>query len=394
MTADTQDTNPFLKYWTSVINTGVQADDSPEVVERYTRLNRIAVYQFLIGAFSLLLVMIFLKETHITIRTILFALVGPFVILLAHFRLLLPARIVLCYLPSFIYFILPILAKNIIFGNFFWFPGGLLFASFVPILIFDVKKEKAWIIAIMASLGVCALFIDKWMVMGLRESIDLTVIRDNYYFYKVPQIVLWLAISILLFRQVAISSRLAEESKNISNLLEAKNRRINDQSMELKNRFDELRETQQQLIEEKEQLNKLNSKLRANEEVLRKAYLKLKDNREEIESQNNLIIQQNQELLVRQKEISDLNVNLEKLVGKRTRELEMKNKALVEYAHFNSHQVRSPLTKIMGILYLLKIQDFNKEGEVNNLIAKLDDSVNELDEVIREMNDLFEKENK
>lgn len=91
------------------------------------------------------------------------------------------------------------------------------------------------------------------------------------------------------------------------------------------------------------------------------------------------------EVQARTKEISELNENLEEKVIQRTRELEEKNKRLQEYAYINAHYLRGPLTKIMSVLHLQKLE---RETQINKkYIEILQEAVDELDEVIHSITD-------
>ena len=60
-----------------------------------------------------------------------------------------------------------------------------------------------------------------------------------------------------------------------------------------------------------------------------------------------------------------------------------------EYPHINSHEVRAPLARILGLVNLLEYD--NNKTVTLSLISKLKESANELDKVVRDMNRLLEK---
>jgi GAF domain-containing protein len=80
--------------------------------------------------------------------------------------------------------------------------------------------------------------------------------------------------------------------------------------------------------------------------------------------------------------ISQINKSLEDRVRKRTEELEKQNEKLAEYAFINSHVLRAPLSRILGLIHLVDISE-KKDGQ---LIAYLRQSGNELDEVVKKIN--------
>lgn len=83
-------------------------------------------------------------------------------------------------------------------------------------------------------------------------------------------------------------------------------------------------------------------------------------------------------------EISLINRSLEHVVAERTRELTRRNEQLVSYAYLNSHEVRGPLARLMGLVYLLKQGWWGSSPE--ELVDLIEVSASELDTVIREIN--------
>ena len=89
------------------------------------------------------------------------------------------------------------------------------------------------------------------------------------------------------------------------------------------------------------------------------------------------------------KEISRTNFDLEERIKARTSELEIQNNQLAEYAFINSHLLRGPLCRLLGLINLIdhtEIQDKEKD-----LINHLKLSGEELDEVVKKINSAIEK---
>jgi GAF domain-containing protein len=84
------------------------------------------------------------------------------------------------------------------------------------------------------------------------------------------------------------------------------------------------------------------------------------------------------------KEITQMNEVLEMRVEERTRELEKQNRQLVEYAFINSHLLRGPLSRILGLINLI---EHDKHLNEENIIDLLRQSGDELDGVIRKISD-------
>jgi len=110
----------------------------------------------------------------------------------------------------------------------------------------------------------------------------------------------------------------------------------------------------------------------------------------ELTAANDELLRLNNELQSSNGEIKELNENLEKIVKERTEKINDQLKQLVRYAHMNSHEVRAPLARMLGLLLLIKRED--DEQQLKALLDMLYNSSTELDLVIKEMNCLLERE--
>jgi len=86
------------------------------------------------------------------------------------------------------------------------------------------------------------------------------------------------------------------------------------------------------------------------------------------------------------REIVRINQSLEDRVRERTRELEAQNNQLAEYAYINSHLLRGPLSRLLGLINLIDYAALADKKE-KELIEHLRQSGTELDEVVRKIND-------
>jgi signal transduction histidine kinase len=82
------------------------------------------------------------------------------------------------------------------------------------------------------------------------------------------------------------------------------------------------------------------------------------------------------------------NETLEVAVKKRTIELELQNEQLTEYAFINSHLLRAPLARILGIANLFIMESAGKMND-KLLVQGLIESTNELDAIIRKISDVL-----
>lgn len=84
------------------------------------------------------------------------------------------------------------------------------------------------------------------------------------------------------------------------------------------------------------------------------------------------------------REITRMNETLEDHVHQRTITLEEQNRQLAEYADINSHKLRAPLSKIMG---LISIIDSDLVQTDEKIITHLKSSCIELDEIVKKINE-------
>lgn len=82
------------------------------------------------------------------------------------------------------------------------------------------------------------------------------------------------------------------------------------------------------------------------------------------------------------KEITRMNEMLEQRVKERTTELQNRNEQLTEYAFINSHLLRSPVSKIMGLINLLEV---DKQGDPKEMMGHLKLACDDLDEIVKKI---------
>lgn len=110
-------------------------------------------------------------------------------------------------------------------------------------------------------------------------------------------------------------------------------------------------------------------------------YEKLK---KELEFKNNQLIEVNHEL-------SSINENLEKIAQQRTNQIKDQNKKIIDYAFMNSHKVRGPLARILGLTELFS-QNIIHKSEIPSSLNEIKNNAVELDHQIKEINILLENE--
>jgi signal transduction histidine kinase len=104
------------------------------------------------------------------------------------------------------------------------------------------------------------------------------------------------------------------------------------------------------------------------------------------------ILAKNDELKRQQNEIKQINENLEKKIKERTLILEKKNYQLQEYTYINSHLLRGPLCRILGLIYIIENKLY-PEGSETEFLGHLKESADELDTMIKGLTKTLEEEN-
>lgn len=82
------------------------------------------------------------------------------------------------------------------------------------------------------------------------------------------------------------------------------------------------------------------------------------------------------------REIARMNEMLEQRVKERTAELQSRNEQLTEYAFINSHLLRSPVSKIMGLLNLLEV---DKDADPKVIMGHLKVACDDLDAIVKKI---------
>ena len=102
-----------------------------------------------------------------------------------------------------------------------------------------------------------------------------------------------------------------------------------------------------------------------------------------LEEQKKIIEEQHIKIEESHQSMQALNQNLEALVDERTRQLQKRHEQLKHYAFMNAHEVRGPLSTILGLLQIQ--QEFSTLEEKTELIQMIETSTLKLDQTIREM---------
>jgi len=106
----------------------------------------------------------------------------------------------------------------------------------------------------------------------------------------------------------------------------------------------------------------------------------------EISEKNNEIFKQSVELKALNESLQSLNAHLEERVKERTREIELKNEKLAEYAFMNAHKLSEPLSTIVGLVRLLEEKKVS-DAERQAIIQRIHIAAAELNAILKEIMD-------
>ncbi|SFF54679.1 Tetratricopeptide repeat-containing protein [Thermoflexibacter ruber] len=156
------------------------------------------------------------------------------------------------------------------------------------------------------------------------------------------------------------------------------------------------------LQQKKQEIEKQNRELQQNKEEIEAHNEELRQSKEEIETQRDILTEQNKKLIEAQntikqqhKEIKYRNDNLEKEVDERTRELKTtvqnllkQNQTLEQFSYIISHNLRSPVARIQGLVNVIN-QEYTSSELRNQLLQHLSYSSLMLDNIIKDLTEIL-----
>jgi len=103
----------------------------------------------------------------------------------------------------------------------------------------------------------------------------------------------------------------------------------------------------------------------------------------ELFEKTNEIETQNEELVQSHENLAQLNNHLEQKVQERTIELEKQNELLIKYAYTNAHHLRGPVARLLGLIYLSRMEP---EADCAHFFNLIEAQAKEIDDVVRRIN--------
>jgi hypothetical protein len=220
--------------------------------------------------------------------------------------------------------ILPIIIHESPSDYYFAFPIGIIFHSTLIHISFSSKEEprKFWVF-MMGNFGLLLLCKQILVANDVMPEFQNVLRSDPYY--ALDYILYWLLFNLLTFYLLYVFD-------SYVNGLGQANALIGNQREELSVKNDELK----------------------------KAVISLEQVNQRVE---------------------DLNKNLEIKVLERTKELEIKNEQLVQYAYMNAHKLRGPFCRVKGLVMLKDLISKSSTEEERLIDSLLSESLKELDDV-------------
>lgn len=125
-----------------------------------------------------------------------------------------------------------------------------------------------------------------------------------------------------------------------------------------------------------------------NKEALTSSNNQLSKLKQQIETKNEELETQNQKIHKINAELKDLNKSLELRVAESTSDLKQRNAQLTEYAFINSHLLRAPAARVLGLLNLLgKTTERDKRDEI---IEHLNQAGLDLEKIVGQISQTLE----
>ncbi len=110
---------------------------------------------------------------------------------------------------------------------------------------------------------------------------------------------------------------------------------------------------------------------------------------ERLKKSTEKLLEQNNQLYQQQEELNILRNNLEKIISGKITESQYKAEILKEYSFVNSHHVRAPLARVLGLIDLIEVENRRKKASSAALLHKIKTDAEELDVILKKINTII-----
>lgn len=181
-------------------------------------------------------------------------------------------------------------------------------------------------------------------------------------------------------RTLAISERLRVSEENSNRTLAQQNeeleRKVAERTYEIQTQNEEIAAQNEEILSHNETLVLQHQEIESQRSLLTEQYNKLKEANQIIESQNLIINQRNEALSVEvEKQNEDLKTTNNELIEQ--------NNRLQQFTYIISHNLRAPLTRIIGLATIANM--VKDKEETKDILSKVVRAANELDAVIKDL---------
>ena len=110
---------------------------------------------------------------------------------------------------------------------------------------------------------------------------------------------------------------------------------------------------------------------------------------ERLKKSTEKLVEQNHQLYQQQEELNILRNNLEKIISGKIIESQYKAEILKEYSFVNSHHVRAPLARVLGLIDLIEVENRRSKASSAALLHKIKTDAEELDVILKKINTII-----
>jgi signal transduction histidine kinase len=109
---------------------------------------------------------------------------------------------------------------------------------------------------------------------------------------------------------------------------------------------------------------------------------------ERLKKSTEKLMEQTQQLSQQQVELNLLRNNLESIISGKISEAQSQAEILKEYSFVNSHHVRAPLARVLGLIDLIELENRRNKSS-SNVLRKIKRDAEEIDVILRKINTII-----
>lgn len=350
----------FLKFWNTISQLGLSPNLSEADTKNIITANRIAVILSVLNFLIILAVFVFLGYSNSIPYLVFgeFCYLGNVYVLSKGYHKV--GRVYLgvyVTLASFVYGILIILGRTEFTPYIYYEIKVLMLASAVlPLLIFSFRDKKMLYVTLAVNV-LCLLFFDAVLELFGKGYYQNGGTDKGYNMaqYIFVQSQIFIILSILFLK--SISAKFERRNEDLIKELSHVNEELSTQNDQLTVLNREIENRNEQIIFQSAELTRANKTIKEQAELLKSRNLSLEG---ELEEKN--------------KDLQASNI-----------ELKQRNDELEQFSFALSHNLRSPLTSLMGLIRLFKEDKDNREAITDHIeksVVALDDIVHGLGSIL------------